>query len=32
MSSKNYAPIPVFDTMAEVLDQHKACYENDNPG
>ena len=31
MSSKNYVPIPVFDTMAEVIDQHKACYENDNP-
>jgi site-specific recombinase XerD len=31
MSSKNYFPIPVFDTLAEVLDQYKACYANDNP-
>lgn len=31
MSSKNYIPIPVFDTLAEVLDQYKACYVNDNP-
>lgn len=31
MSSKHYTPIPVFDTLAEILDQYKACYDNDNP-
>jgi site-specific recombinase XerD len=31
MSNKSYTPVPVFDTMQDVIDQHKACATDDNP-
>ena len=31
MSKNTYIPTPVFDTMAEVLDQYQAVYADDHP-
>jgi len=31
MSNSGYIPRPVFDTLAEVIEQHKTVYDEDNP-
>lgn len=31
MSNKSYTPVPVLDTLEEVIDQYKACSSHDNP-
>jgi hypothetical protein len=31
MSRNLYIPIPVFDTLEEVIDQYKTIYADDNP-
>ncbi|NQY42324.1 MAG: tyrosine-type recombinase/integrase [Legionellales bacterium] len=31
MLSKHYVPVPVFDTIDEVIEQYKSCYSHDKP-